>query len=368
MTYNVHACKGRDGVISPRRIAGVIASAAPDVVALQELDVGRARSGKLDQAELIARELGMRFHFSPAMRVLEEAYGDAILTALPMRLVKAGALPGDQISGAARAARRAVDRNPARAGAAADDGDASRAGPAGAKTAGGRTVRGGVAHAIPTAAIRQSSPATSISCHARAPMPASRRGLQDAQRLVSRQPHDATFPARYPRFRIDYVFVSHGIQVDRVETDQDSGDADRIRSSAAGRRPADTGERSMRSTTRPRSTCRRSIMSDSKKFDRRQDPSLDRSADGRHSFCPLSPSSGIASSRTIAGPTSPGLWPRCRRCGLRGPRSSPPRAISVSPGSTGSHFAASASRSPGGAQRWRRSRACRSVTMWALPD
>src|SRR4029079_2580472 len=84
LTYNVHACKGRDRVISPSRIAEVIASAAPDVVALQEVDVGRMRSDRLDQAELIARELNMDFHFAPAMRVLEEEFGDAVLTARPM--------------------------------------------------------------------------------------------------------------------------------------------------------------------------------------------------------------------------------------------------------------------------------------------
>jgi endonuclease/exonuclease/phosphatase family metal-dependent hydrolase len=48
----------------------------------------------MDQAHLIARYLGMEFHFHPAMHVEEERYGDAILTHLPMRLVKAGALPG----------------------------------------------------------------------------------------------------------------------------------------------------------------------------------------------------------------------------------------------------------------------------------
>jgi len=36
----------------------------------------------------------MRSHFHPAMAVEEELYGDAILTALPERLVKVGALPG----------------------------------------------------------------------------------------------------------------------------------------------------------------------------------------------------------------------------------------------------------------------------------
>jgi endonuclease/exonuclease/phosphatase family metal-dependent hydrolase len=94
MTYNVHSCIGMDGKLAPERIARVIAHYAPDVVALQELDVGRARTEGMDQAHLIARYLEMDFHFHPAMHIEEERYGDAILTHLPMRLVKAGALPG----------------------------------------------------------------------------------------------------------------------------------------------------------------------------------------------------------------------------------------------------------------------------------
>jgi endonuclease/exonuclease/phosphatase family metal-dependent hydrolase len=94
MTYNVHSCIGMDGKLAPERIARVIARYAPDVVALQELDVGRARTEGMDQAHLIARCLEMDFHFHPAMYIEEESYGDAILSHLPMRLVKAGALPG----------------------------------------------------------------------------------------------------------------------------------------------------------------------------------------------------------------------------------------------------------------------------------
>jgi endonuclease/exonuclease/phosphatase family metal-dependent hydrolase len=93
LTYNVHRCVGVDGRLSPERIAAVIAEANPDIVALQELDVGRRRSGGVHQAEAIADALGMVMHFHPAMRVVEELYGDAILTAAPSRLVKAGALP-----------------------------------------------------------------------------------------------------------------------------------------------------------------------------------------------------------------------------------------------------------------------------------
>lgn len=93
VTYNVHTCIGIDGKLSPHRVARVISRYRPDVVALQEVDVGRLRTGHADQAELIARCLEMEYHFHPAMRIAEEAYGDCILSRLPMRLVKAAALP-----------------------------------------------------------------------------------------------------------------------------------------------------------------------------------------------------------------------------------------------------------------------------------
>src|SRR5580692_12608212 len=93
LTYNVHRCVGTDRRLDVGRVAEVIAAQAPDIVALQELDVGRARTGGVDQAHRLAQRLGMAFHFNAALRVEEELYGDAILTDLPERLVKAGPLP-----------------------------------------------------------------------------------------------------------------------------------------------------------------------------------------------------------------------------------------------------------------------------------
>jgi endonuclease/exonuclease/phosphatase family metal-dependent hydrolase len=94
LTYNVHRCVGADRRLDVGRIADVIARFNPDIVALQELDVGRARTNGVDQAHEIARRLEMAFHFHPAMRVEEELYGDAILTRYPERKVKVGPLPG----------------------------------------------------------------------------------------------------------------------------------------------------------------------------------------------------------------------------------------------------------------------------------
>jgi endonuclease/exonuclease/phosphatase family metal-dependent hydrolase len=93
LTYNVRHCLGIDGRLCFERIADVIASCEPDIVALQELDAHRARSGGVDQAWAIADELRMEAHFFPAIREKDEAYGDAILTAHPCTLVKAGLLP-----------------------------------------------------------------------------------------------------------------------------------------------------------------------------------------------------------------------------------------------------------------------------------
>jgi endonuclease/exonuclease/phosphatase family metal-dependent hydrolase len=93
LTYNVHRCVGVDRRLDVDRIAAVIGELEPDVVCLQELDVGRARTGGVDQAYAIAERLEMTYHFNAAMRVEEELYGDAILTCRPERLRHAGPLP-----------------------------------------------------------------------------------------------------------------------------------------------------------------------------------------------------------------------------------------------------------------------------------
>ena len=94
LTYNVHRCVGTDRKLDVGRVAEVIARLEPDIVALQELDVGRARTGGVAQAHKIAQRLKMGFHFHPALRVEEELYGDAILTAFPERMIQTGPLPG----------------------------------------------------------------------------------------------------------------------------------------------------------------------------------------------------------------------------------------------------------------------------------
>lgn len=96
MTYNIRHGRGADGKVDLGRIADVIASWEPDVVALQEVDVGRARSGAEDQAEALARRLGMdEAQFAPCITHGEqEFYGIATLSRLPICGTRQMLLPG----------------------------------------------------------------------------------------------------------------------------------------------------------------------------------------------------------------------------------------------------------------------------------
>ena len=93
LTYNVHRWLGTDRKIAPARIAEVIASCDADVVALQEVRVGRIQAGEADQAAALAASLGMELHFQPTIRILGEQYGIAILTRHPSNIVKSENLP-----------------------------------------------------------------------------------------------------------------------------------------------------------------------------------------------------------------------------------------------------------------------------------
>ena len=93
MTYNIHRCIGMDGRYAPGRIARIIAQQEPDLVALQEVDVGRRRTEGIDQAELIAKTLAMSHHFHPVISLAEGRYGNALLSRYPLHVVREARLP-----------------------------------------------------------------------------------------------------------------------------------------------------------------------------------------------------------------------------------------------------------------------------------
>jgi endonuclease/exonuclease/phosphatase family metal-dependent hydrolase len=98
MTYNMHSGRGTDDRYDIGRIADVVGSFDPDIVALQEVDVGRMRSGSIDQASELGVRLGMEVHFAPAIERGNERYGIATLTRLPMLGARKIFLPAHPLS------------------------------------------------------------------------------------------------------------------------------------------------------------------------------------------------------------------------------------------------------------------------------
>jgi endonuclease/exonuclease/phosphatase family metal-dependent hydrolase len=79
---------------SELRVARVIAEMSLDIVALQELDLGRQRSASADQTKIIAERLGWHSYFHPATRRGDEHYGNAILSRYRLSFRRAVELPG----------------------------------------------------------------------------------------------------------------------------------------------------------------------------------------------------------------------------------------------------------------------------------
>ncbi|MBM3463184.1 MAG: EEP domain-containing protein [Armatimonadetes bacterium] len=93
VSYNIHSCIGLDRLHSPERIVETLAAFEADVIALQEVETGRHRTGRRDQPQEIAARLGMDLHFHPAVRHPDGDYGIAVLSRLPMERVRAAHLP-----------------------------------------------------------------------------------------------------------------------------------------------------------------------------------------------------------------------------------------------------------------------------------
>ena len=215
VTYNVHRCVGVDKRLDVERIVGVIAELEPDIVCLQELDVGRARTGGVDQARAIAGRLSMAVRFHAAMRVEAEEYGDAILTGHPETLVHVGALPtvrgvpGLEPRGAlwVRVNIEGVDINvlTTHLGLVPREQRLQAAALVGKDWLGHPDCKG------PTLLAGDFN-ATSIT----RPYQTLARNHADCQRQLGLRPTIKTFPSGFPAIRIDHVFVSPEIRITGV--------------------------------------------------------------------------------------------------------------------------------------------------------
>jgi endonuclease/exonuclease/phosphatase family metal-dependent hydrolase len=84
MTFNIHHGEGLDGRVNIKRIADLIQNEKADVIALQEVDRYRWRSGYVDQARELAELLGMDMRFAPSLIYTAGQYGNAFLSRYPI--------------------------------------------------------------------------------------------------------------------------------------------------------------------------------------------------------------------------------------------------------------------------------------------
>ena len=93
LCYNIHWALGMDGKYDVARLAEVIKAARPDLVALQEVDVGVKRSGRVHEIVELAKLTGLAGHFGPTQHYEGGLFGNAVLTNLTVQKVEIHPLP-----------------------------------------------------------------------------------------------------------------------------------------------------------------------------------------------------------------------------------------------------------------------------------
>lgn len=83
-TYNIHKCRGLDRRVRPKRIAAVLREIDADVVALQEVVGMDDATRERNQVRAIAEDLGLDSRIGENRRIRGAAYGNAILSRLPI--------------------------------------------------------------------------------------------------------------------------------------------------------------------------------------------------------------------------------------------------------------------------------------------
>lgn len=84
VSYNIRHGEGMDRKLDLERTAGVLKALEPDFVALQEVDKNAARSGKVDEAAVLGKALGMHHAFGKFMDFQGGEYGLAVLSRFPI--------------------------------------------------------------------------------------------------------------------------------------------------------------------------------------------------------------------------------------------------------------------------------------------
>jgi endonuclease/exonuclease/phosphatase family metal-dependent hydrolase len=194
VSYNIRGGLGMDGRRSVARIAAVLRETGAAVAGLQEVHQRLPQSRFRDQPSDLERATDMACVFGPALTLGLGRYGNAVLTAVPVRRQQVHALPGD---GEPRAALE-VDLEME-----------------------GRTLtlfcthfglsesaRAAQAAALAAAVRRVGGPAVVIGDLNAGPEAPEVRTLLAAGLAYAAPPVEPTFPSDRPQHRIDYILLS----------------------------------------------------------------------------------------------------------------------------------------------------------------
>jgi endonuclease/exonuclease/phosphatase family metal-dependent hydrolase len=218
MTYNVHRCRGRGGRDSTADIASVCAKARPDLIALQEVDAPETDHGEgVHHARDLASGLGMSLLFCRTFRRGVGFYGHALLSRSPLELVRVTTFRAESSHSEPRGAIWARTRvgphilevvsthlGVARRERREQSRELVGDGWLGSARMGHSRILCGDLNAVPNASTYRRIA----------------RRLHDAQRRLGRP--KSTFPSVLPFLRLDHVFVSDDIAVERVIVPHDA--------------------------------------------------------------------------------------------------------------------------------------------------
>ncbi len=84
VTWNVHACIGRDGKFDPLRVAAILRGLSPDIVALQEVDSRRRKAHGLDVFVFFREHFGGHAAEARMVTTTEGDYGHMVMSRWPL--------------------------------------------------------------------------------------------------------------------------------------------------------------------------------------------------------------------------------------------------------------------------------------------
>lgn len=204
VTWNIHRCVGADGVKSPERCAHVLQEIGADIVVLQEVESTPGRAD--DVLEYLAAETNSPAVAGPTMVSGHTHYGNALLTRIPVEAVR-----HHDISVEGREPRAALDVDLRHCGASIQ----LVATHLGLRPAERRTQ---VEKLVPL--VRDESRRLVLLAGDLNEWFLWGRPLRRLHRIFPDTPHRRSWPARWPVFALDRIWVNPGRCLRRLAVHQ----------------------------------------------------------------------------------------------------------------------------------------------------